>query len=121
MGDRVIVQFIDSYGDVSPACYMHWEGDRAERHIRECAKLMEGRDNDLQYAFARFVGVCHSRIEGQTGLGLWNQAEKLKASDSHGDAGCYVVNCNTWNVEACGGYGKPFNAKVAPTEVDSED
>lgn len=43
-------------------------------------------------------------------LGVSNQATVLTVEDSHGDAGCYVVNCKTWEVEAFGGYGEPFNA-----------
>lgn len=110
MGDRVLVQFKDSSDRVSPVCYMHWHGDRAPELIRECAKLMESRGEDLSYAFARFVGICHSHINGNLSLGVFNQAAKLTAEDSHGDAGCYVVNCKTWEVEAFGGYGESFNA-----------
>lgn len=64
MGDRVLVQFKDSNSRVSPVCYMHWHGDNAPEFIRECAKLMESRGEDLAYAFARFVGICHSHIKG---------------------------------------------------------
>lgn len=71
---------------------------------------MKSRGDDASYAFARFVGICHARIEGNTSLGAWNQDTPLTKSDSHGDAGCYLVDCKTWDVEAFGGYGEPFNA-----------
>jgi hypothetical protein len=43
-------------------------------------------------------------------MGVWNQTMKLTKDDSPGDAGCYVVNCSTWQVQAFGGYGEPFCA-----------
>lgn len=112
MGDRVLIQVTDRDGRVSPVLYLHWGGEEAPEIIREAAALMAGRDGDLGYAFGRLVGVAHSRTPGRnTGLGVWNQPTKLEASDSHGDAGCYVVSCETWEVEAFGGYGTPFNAR----------
>lgn len=112
MGDRALVQFRDSDGKVSPVCYLHWGGFNVPEYIRECAELMRGRDDDVQYAFARFVGICHSHIPGNLSLGVWNKTAPLTKGDSHGDAGCYIVDCATWDVEAFGGYGESFNARV---------
>lgn len=111
MGDRVLIQVKDGKGEVSPVCYMHWSGSNAPALIKEMAELMRGREGDVSYAFARLVGVCHNHIEGNLSLGVFNQADELKAGDSHGDAGCYVVNCSTWEVTASGGYGESFKAR----------
>lgn len=117
MGERVVVQFEDSKGNVSPACYMNWDGQRVGKYIRECAKLMEGLSDDLSYAFARFVGICHTHVPGNISLGVWNQTKPLTIEASYGDAGCYIVNCATWEVRAFGGYGKPFNALEPASRV----
>lgn len=110
MGDRALVQFEDSTGRTSPVIYLHWSGEEASAWLRELAILMTGRPNDASYAAARFAGICHRHINGNMSLGMWNQEKRLTAEDSHGDAGCFVVNCHTWQVEAMGGYGESFNA-----------
>lgn len=115
MGDRALIQFTNSNGEVSPVCYLHWNGAEAPEWIRDCAKLMESSGENLPYAFARFVGICHERISGNVSLGVWNRTDRLTEKDSHGDAGCYLVNVSTWEVEAFGGYGRPFNAREQRT------
>lgn len=110
MGDRVLIQVING-ASVSPVCYGHWAGEYAPRYIREVAELMKGRNGDVEYTFARLVGVLTRYNNGNTGVGVWNQTTKLTPEDSHGDAGCYVIDCNNWDVEAFGGYGTPFNAR----------
>lgn len=110
MGDRVLIQVVNGTA-TSPVCYGHWFGGEAPQYIRELAELMKGRDGDVEYTFARLVGVCASHTGGNTGLGCWNQTTKLTPNDSHGDAGCYVIDCVSWNVEAFGGYGTSFNAR----------
>jgi hypothetical protein len=111
MGDRVLIQFINGAGEFSPVAYLHWHGASAPALIRACSDLMRGRDGDTSYAFARFLGVCHEAINGNLSLGAWNAAAVLEPDDSHGDAGCYVVDVVTWHVRAFGGYGEPFNAR----------
>jgi hypothetical protein len=113
MGDRVLIQFINGHDarEFSPVAYLHWHGDSAPALIRACADLMRGRDGDTGYAFARFIGICHNAIGGNLSLGAWNTKGVLQPDDSHGDAGCYVVNVHTWQVQAFGGYGEPFNAR----------
>jgi hypothetical protein len=115
MGDRVLVQFINGRqgeGKYSPVAYLHWHGDSAPDMIKTCAALMAGRDGDVDYAFARFVGICHEAIGGNISLGAWNATGVLQSGDSHGDAGCYVVDVYTWEVRAFGGYGEPFHARA---------
>ena len=110
MGDRVLVTFKDkSSNDLSPAVYMHWSGEETEQYIKDAQKYM--RRGDASYAAARFCGYCHQQLSpGPIGLGLL--AAKLDGITwekySHGDAGVYLVNVSTGEVEAYGGYGKPF-------------
>lgn len=110
MGDRALVQFIDSKKQVSPVVYLHWQGSMVEDYLYELARLMKDRKDDVQYSCARFIGIVHSHNVDSHSLGVWNQSKKLTAKDSHGDAGVFVVNCENWQVKASGGYGKSFNA-----------
>jgi len=74
--------------------------------IDKAAKVMHGRDNDAGYSFARFMGVCHESIEGNLSLGSWNKARQIDSGDSHGDAGCFLIDVTgKWRVYCCGGYG----------------
>lgn len=113
MGDRALIQFVDErQGVTSPIVYLHWNGTEAPEYIRECAELMKGRDGDAEYACARFIGICHSHISGNTSLGVWSAGDTPITGDaSHGDAGCFVVDVHSWDVNASGGYGKSFNAR----------
>lgn len=105
MGDRALVQF-ESGKEVSPVVYLHWNGTEVKDWLGIWSDLMKDRKGDVPYACARFIGVCHERIKGNTSLGVWNGESRLKGEDSHGDAGCFVVNCDTFRVEAFGGYGE---------------
>lgn len=116
MGDRALVQFVskDKNGkpvEFSPAVYLHWHGGRVPEFIRECAALMQGREGDVEYSAARFVGICHGAIAGNLSLGIQRAQRVLTKSDSQGDAGCFIVDCGSWQVEAFGGYGEPFDAR----------
>lgn len=114
MGDAAVIQLFDEKrNEVSPVLRLHWHGNSAPEYIKECAKLMGGR-RELYDAFARLVGICHTAIEGSLSVSVWNYPVKITEEDSDSDAGCYLVNVRTWDVDAFGGYGKPFNA--APTE-----
>jgi len=112
MGDRVLIQ-VKSGTEFSPVCYLHWGGNDAPRLIQETVQLMTSRLGDVDYVFGRLVGVCHARTPGSTGLGCFNADHILTADDSHGDAGVYIIDCDTWDVTAKGGYGTSFNAAVA--------
>lgn len=108
MGDRVLVTFTDDGKSHSPAIYMHWNGEDAAKMIRDAAPLF--RRGDEAYSAARFCGFCHTQIEGSLGLGLLSgpKPETDWEEYSHGDAGVYIVNVSTGEVDAKGGYGKPF-------------
>lgn len=102
MGSRALVQFVDSDNEFSPVCYLHWDGGRVREFIEECSVLMESRGEDVFYAFARFVGICHTHIEGNMSLGVDNIDHVLTVEDSYGDHGCFVVHCGTWEIKQFG-------------------
>lgn len=108
MGNRVLIQFKDNRNVLSDVCYLHDGGDFAEDLIRECAKQMKGCKADAHRAMARFVSVCVMR---KVGVKVRDTSKLLALDDSEGDAGCYVVDCNTWEVTAFGGYGDSFTAR----------
>lgn len=103
MGDRALVQFKDNSGNVSPVICLHWMGSNVGFLLKSTKKIMQ--TTDLEYCAARFVGVCHVFHKGDTGIGIWNHPGILVEKDSPGDAGCFIVNCETWEVETFGGYG----------------
>ena len=111
MGDRALVQFKDKDDTISPVIYLHWNGTEVKYWLEEWYRLIQGRQRDLDYGCARFVGICHSHIEGNLSLGVNYQPTELTADDSHGDAGCFVVNVSTGEVTASGGYGESFQLK----------
>lgn len=113
MGDRVLVTFTTNDNDYTPAIYLHWQGHKAAEMIREAQPLM--RKNDPAYAAARFCGFCASQISGVLGLGIvpGPSAEVDWDEYSHGDAGVYVVNVETGEVQCHGGYGMGFQLDPA--------
>lgn len=109
MGDRALIQLVDSSGTVSPVLYLHWRGGSVADILARTEKRMRGRADDVSYAFARLVQEATAG-DGATenlSIGVWNQAAKLTAGDSHGDAGVFVVNVSRerWTVAQGGGYG----------------
>lgn len=62
---------------------------------------MKGREGDLDYTCARFIGICHEATPGNTSLGVRNHdttdAQHAEAC-SPGDAGVFVVNVQNWRV-----------------------
>ncbi len=118
MGDRALVIFHDEIKNsdevttLSPVIYLHWAGHAVPQYLVELRKMMKGRGGDVAYTSARFTGLCHSKNpDSNTGLGLWNNGHTLKEyrrdghTISHGDAGVFLINCNTWEVENYAGYG----------------
>ena len=88
MGNRALIQVVDSRGDVSPVLYLHWHGGDVPAYIEELREMMADRPDDVQYAFARLVGR------------VWNANKQLQRGDSHGDHGVYIVHCyGDWKVE----------------------
>ena len=95
MGNRVLVQ-LKSNEEVSPVLYGHWSGDNAEIWLHKLIEKMGERLDDLSYSFARLAQIAmDSSKEQVTGFGIWNQEKELVASDSHGDAGIYILNVET--------------------------
>ena len=117
MGDRVLVIFTDG-AEVSPTVYLHWNGTATPALLARLKDLMKGREGDVQYSAARFIGICHKHIEGNLSLGTWNtepatiEAIRKKSADlasvleneSHGDAGVVLFNVNDMTWKAYGGY-----------------
>lgn len=114
MGDRALIHFHDEQS-VSPAIYLHWDGYRVRELIDQTQKVMEGRGGDVPYATARAIGVANEMIPGNLSLGVFDgpntgdfttdREAMMKPEYSHGDAGVFLVNCKTWEVETFGGYG----------------
>ena len=119
MGDRALVIFTDGKA-ASPTVYLHWHGSKVPELLQKLAECMQGREGDLWYACARFIGICHEAIEGNLSLGVWNtdtllvqvvpsfdasgKHDDFLASKSHGDAGLVVGNVYDFNWRATGGY-----------------
>jgi hypothetical protein len=124
MGNRALVIFTD--GDrVSPVVYLHWCGGELPVWLADLKHMMAGREGDVDYSCARFIGLCHTKIDGNLSLGVWNIPphiqravqtfeESGKARDqlteySHGDAGVVIVNATDYTWQACGGYLHNYN------------
>jgi hypothetical protein len=111
MGDRALIIFYDS-DRVSPGVYLHWDGSHVPDWLEELKRLMQGRYGDAQYAAARFIGICHNRIDGNLSLGVISNRLTPAAMHrrarleqlSHGDAGVVVVNTDDFSWKAYGGY-----------------
>lgn len=127
MGDRALVVFYDKkLGRVSPTVYLHWLGEQVPALLEKHAEFMSTRKGDLDYAIARFIGICHCEIPdtnlslgvhetpqdvkdailnlGHTSVDVGEAANEEIEGYSHGDAGVVVVDCNTFKWEAFGGY-----------------
>ena len=121
MGDRVLVQFKTSKGELSPVCYLHNHAYKVKDLILKTEQLMQGRHDDAAYCFARFVGVCHEEIKGNLSLGVWNSMSELIEADSHGDGGVLVVHCyGEWRVHCHGGYIEGFKIYARVCDVTGE-
>jgi hypothetical protein len=112
MGDRALIQLTNGKsGDDetnSPVLYLHWGGSTVGELLRKAQELMRTRPNDVDYAFARLVGIAHmDDPDNNTGIGVFNNGGALTADDSHGDAGCFLVDVSEpdWTVKCGGGYG----------------
>lgn len=131
MGDRVLIQLRQG-SEVSPVLYVHWGGKEAFYLIRKTERRMKGRRDDLVYSFARLVGTAHEATPGNLSLGVWNapirgEAPKsfelgaIDEGDSHGDAGCLVVDvfASGWVVTPIGGrYARdPESVEMAEREA----
>lgn len=126
MGDRALILFHDEK-TFGPTIYLHWGGESVPDLLEKTRERMEGRGGDVDYTTARCIGLAHEGSDGNLSLGTWNTqgyGDYQKARDrmtctetvawdktrqhyaeSHGDAGVFLVNVCTWEVEMFGGYG----------------
>lgn len=112
MGDRALIIFHDAKRTAySPVVYLHWNGGEVGQYLEAIKQRMGDRKNDVDYAAARFVGLAHEAIAGALSLGIFEKAADFKDEArylkkiSHGDAGVFLVDCNSWGVRCYGGYG----------------
>lgn len=108
MGDRVLFQCHSaSRGTHGPVVYCHWLGDHAPQIVNRLINRMRGRSGDVDYSSARLVQECtlmQADPDTCMGIGVWNSDHLLTAEDSHGDAGCVLINVDNWAVSYVGGY-----------------
>lgn len=107
MGDRALVVFKTKDNDVSPVVYLHWHGHCVGDWIAELKTLMQGRDGDVGYAAARFVGICHGKITGNSSLGIIDDGRSVvkdPEKHSHGDHGVIIVSADDFSFEQFGEY-----------------
>lgn len=106
MGDRALIQ-LKVGNRVSPVLYLHSGGSGVKDLLLRTEGRMASHAGDLDYAFARLAQEAMRGDEYTSGVGIWNQESELVADDSHGDAGCFVVDVNdvAWVINAFGGYG----------------
>ncbi|GAA0696171.1 hypothetical protein ISN75_06710 [Dyella marensis] len=119
MGDRALIQLKTKDGSFSPVLYTHWSGSDVANILGRAQMVMRGRPGDLYYAFARLVVAAIDGNGGNTGFGVSNAENILTSRDSHGDAGCFVVDVTTeqWTVQQGGGYGLEGEHQFAVTEL----
>jgi hypothetical protein len=119
MGDRAVIIVTNNNGDAPVAMYLHNGGCGVGALLAEAAPKM--RAGDADYARARLCGVAHERSGGILGLGLFAGPKDLEPATlknfSHGDAGVFVVNVDTGDVETFGGYGWGGNAPALPLRL----
>lgn len=108
MGDRVLMQvFSSKSGEFGPVVYGHWSGETAPEVVDRLRARMKNRLDDVQYSSARLVQEIIGDDRHDTGFGIWNTSAKLTAADSHGDAGCVLIDCaNDHKAQYFGGYLK---------------
>jgi hypothetical protein len=78
MGDRASIIFFDDRV-ISPTVYLHWHGPYIPEWLEILEIVMTDRTGDAMYAAARFVGICHERIEGN--LSLCQAPENVSSFD----------------------------------------
>jgi hypothetical protein len=111
MGDRALVILKDGT-DYSPVMYLHWHAPQVQNYVNRLKEVMVGREGDIQYGFARLVGIAHNDIQGNLSLGCWSLPEDFSETDeamlkkmSHGDGGIYVVDLKDYSITTYAGYG----------------
>ena len=104
MGDRVLIQVV-SGDEISPVAYGHWCGARAPKIIASLKERMKDRPGDVSYTFARLMQEMIGNDPGPLSFGAWNATKRLTKEDSHGDAGCILIDVSKgFRCECFGGY-----------------
>lgn len=140
MGDRVLIVFKrQTPAEVSPVVYIHWGGEAAPKLLEKHKEYMIGRYGDVEYAAARFVGLAHQEDPNNNrSLGMWNVPKALEdaiivgvflvpqndkdaaeaeiTAASHGDGGVVVVDVDSYEWKAYGGYLKRYNHRTGKIE-----
>ena len=125
MGDRVLIQVVKS-SEVSPVAYGHWSGVHAVAVVANLKRRMATRQGDVAYTFARLLQeMTASDPKGNLSFGAWNapvdaasKPRALTAEDSHGDAGCVVIDVSKgFKVRCFGGYLKTSHFTAAFKEA----
>lgn len=117
MGDRVIMQVVDNEDNFGPILYGHWIGGDAKEILKAIKCRMASRVGDLEYTTARLVQemIRFSGENDNTGIGIWNADRIQNVVDSHGDAGVILLNCNTFQAQAGGGY---YSEEMSPFDYE---
>ncbi|MGL6075445.1 MAG: hypothetical protein ACRC8S_14920 [Fimbriiglobus sp.] len=110
MGDRACLLFFDDRV-ISPTVYLHWHGEDIPDWLQLLTTRMRGRSGDAFYATARFIGICHERIEGNLSLGVRSnsfthadlQRPEILEAASPGDSGLVVVDTRDFSWRVYGG------------------
>ena len=77
---------------------------------------------DTSYSAARFCGFCHTKLDENLGLGIFNgpknlEPEYISKEYSHGDNGVFIVDVDTWEVQNIGGYEEKKKFTLDKTQV----
>ena len=110
MGDRVLIQVVNGQ-EISPVAYGHWCGDRTPEIVARLKRRMKDRPGDVSYTFARLVQEMTNGDDGALSFGCWNadvsvgSDGRITAKDSHGDAGCVIIDVSRgFRCDCLGGY-----------------
>jgi hypothetical protein len=124
MGDRVLMQCHSAKsGRFGPVVYCHWLGDKAPQIVNQLINRMRGRSGDVDCTSARLVQECTlAQADPATcmGIGVWNSDHLLTAKDSHGDAGCVLIDVDNWAITYVGGYLE-HDGLLKSTEQQAQD
>ena len=114
MGDRAIV-LISKNGKLHDvACYLHWNGEQVIDLIKGAIPRM--RQNDASYSMARFIGHCHTEIDGNLSLGCFGIDTNTfdPEAEPDDDAGIIIYDCATGQLSCYAGYQRIHHGKMLP-------
>jgi hypothetical protein len=119
MGDRALIVFHKSKTDFSPCIFMRWRGSEVWNLLKEGQGWLAAFDP--AYSAAAFCGFCcKDGLEYTMRLRIWNgprdYAEATSEEFSPADAGVFLVDTATGEVEAHHGYG--WNGQASEGSYD---